>query len=256
MPPKKKKVVEEEKPVIEVSNETKVVDGVLDRTDTIIEQVVDVVETSNEEVIKVAETVKEETTKAVETVNEEATKTVETVKEDVTKTVETVKEEVTKEVENISKTLSELFLDIIKTGNLNKDIKIVLSKEATDILVKIIGIKPTFIDDVEKSLLEVVKDGKIDSNDLPHLILLIQKLYEMVYAFKEIKLDGNKRALISAEILKLLSHFLIVERRIEIANDIQSQFLDQLDKLIDSCVGLLSFSKSIKVKGCFKRIFA
>jgi hypothetical protein len=112
------------------------------------------------------------------------------------------------------------------------------------------------IDDVEKSLLEVVKDGKIDSNDLPYLILLIQKLYEIVYAVKDIKLDGNKRALISAELLKFISHYLIIERRIEIANDIQSQFLDQIDKLIDSCVGLLSFSKSIKVRGCFKSIFA
>lgn len=238
--PRKKKVVEEEKPVVEVSNEIEVIDEVLDSTDEKIEDVVNEVETCKEEAIKVAETVKEEVTN---------------VSEETTKAVETVKEEVTKAVEDISKTLSQLFLDVLKTGNLNKDIKIVLTKEATDILVKIIGINPTFIDDVEKSLLEVVKDGKIDSSDLPHLILLIQKLYEMVYAVKEIKLDGTKRALVCAELIKFISHYLIVERRIEIANDIQSQFLEQIDKLIDSCVGLLSFSKSIKVKGCFSSLF-
>lgn len=239
MPPKKKKVVEEEKPVAEVSNETEVVDGLLDRTDKIEEVVVKVDETVKEEVTKVAEEaakVTEEVTK----VTEEVTK----VSEEVTKAVETV----------VTKTLSELFLDIIKNGLLNKDIKIVLSKEATDIIIKIINITPNFLDDVEKSLLSVIKDGKIDSNDLPHLVILIQKLYEIVYSIKEVKLDGKKRAVICAEILKLLCHYLIIERRIQIDSDIQSAFLEQIDKLIDSCVGLLSFSKSIKPKGCLKFI--
>ena len=246
MPPRKKKVVEEEKPV-EVSHETDTTDVLLERVD----EVPNVIENSKEEAAKISETVTEEAVKiseTVETVKEEATNVATTV-------AETVKEDINKVAEVVSKTFSELFLDVVKSGNLNKDIKIVLTKEATDILIKIIGVKPTFLDDVEKALLEVVKDGKIDSSDLPNLILLIQKLYEMVYAVKDIKLDVSKRSAICAELLKFISHYLIVERRIEIANDIQSQFLEQIDKLIDSCVGLLSFSKTIKVKGCFSSLF-
>jgi hypothetical protein len=69
-----------------------------------------------------------------------------------------------------------MFLNIIKNGNLNKDIKIVLNTEVKDIIIKIIDLSPDFLDDIEKPILKIVKDNKIDSNDLPQLILLIQNL--------------------------------------------------------------------------------
>ena len=232
MPPKKNNVVEEEKSV-DVSHET----GTIDRFSDLIDKVPIVIEISKEEVVKFSETVKEESISVDTTVSE------------------TIKEDVTKVAELISKTFSELLLDVIKSGNLNKDIKIVLSKEATDILIKIIGLNNRFLYDVEKCLSELVKDGKIDSSDLPNLILLIQKLYEIVYVVKDINLDVSKRSLICGDIIKFIFHYLIVDRRIKISDDIKSKFLEQFDKLIDSCVGLLSFSKSIKVKGCFGSLF-
>ena len=246
--PRKKKVVEEEIFVPVVSIDYIVIDEALEHSDTVTEKIddtINVVETIKEETTNIVKeeatnVVKEETTNVV---NEEATNLV---KEE---TTNVVKEEATNVV---LKTISDLFLEFIKTSN---NSNIVLSKESIDILNKIINLSPNFLDDVEKSLLEVIKDGKIDSNDLPHLILLIQKLYETIYKIKDMKLDSKTRTVICSEVLKNIAYFLIKERRIPIDEENSDLLLEQINALIDSCVGLLSFSKSIKVKGCLRSLF-
>lgn len=244
MPPRKKKVVEEEKPIVDGFAET----GILDEVSVCVDDVV-------KEISTVEETDPVEDTDPVEETDptKETTPTKETsLVEETNKAIEIVKEELTIVSEVMTKPLSDLFLDFIKKSN---DSKIVLSKESIDILNKIFSLTPNFLDDIEKSLLEVVKDGKIDSNDIPHLILLIQKLYETIYKIKEIKLDSKTRTSVCSEALKNIAYFLITERRIKIEEERVTLFLEQINTLIDSCVGLLSFSNNIKVKGCFNLLF-
>jgi len=249
MPPRKKKVVEEEPLIVEADPSDQVIDTELEQVDNVVETVKEEVTKTIDETLNTVDVVVEEVTEVVETAKEEVIKIAEIAKEEVTKAVV---EEVTKITQVMSKPLSDLFLDFIKKSN---DSKIVLSKEYIDILKKIINVTPTFLDDIEKSLLEVVKDGKIDSNDVPHLILLIQKLYETIYRIKDLKLDSKTITVICAEALKSISYFLITERRIKIQEENATLFLEQINTLIDSCVGLLSFSKTIKVKGCFDLLF-
>jgi len=256
MPPRKKKVVEESPLIVEA-------EPIIQVIDTAVEQVDEVAEIVNEEVAKtidetlkkfddLVETFKEEATEVVETAKEEFIKeTTKAVVKEVTKINEVVKE-VTKINEVVSKTLSELFLDFIKKSN---DSKVVLSKESIDILNKIFSLTPNFLDDIEKSLLEVVKDGKIDSVDIPHLVLLIQKLYKTIYKIKIVNLDTKRITVICGETLKFVSYFLITERRIKIEEKNAILFLEQINTLIDSCVGLLSFPNTVKVKGCFDSLF-
>jgi hypothetical protein len=105
------------------------------------------------------------------------------------------------------------------------------------------------LDDIKKSLLEVIKENKIDSNDIPHLISIIQSLYEIVCGLKDFHLDSQSRASICAEVLKFISHFLILDDQLCVDKLNQMTFLNQIDTLIDSCAGLLSFSSAIKVDG-------
>ena len=156
---------------------------------------------------------------------------------------------------NKNKKLSKIFLDNIKNGNLNKDIKIVLTTEVTDIIIKIIDLSPDFLDDIEKPLLKIVKDNNIDSNDLPQLILLIQKLYQIIYSNKINKINSKKIPLVCGQILKFICHFLILDERIKINETHTVIVIELINKLIDSCVGLLSFPKNIKVKRCFSSLF-
>ena len=166
---------------------------------------------------------------------------------------EPIKEEEPIKSNYIIKPLAELFLEFINTKN---DFNIVLSKTTIDTLCKIINLKPTFLNDIEEILLEVIKDGKIDSKDLPELISIIQKLYETIYNIKDKKLTGDSITVMCADLLKIMVYFLVKERRIKVDEEKTDLFLEQIYTLIDSCTGLLSFSKSIKLKGCFKSFFS
>ena len=166
---------------------------------------------------------------------------------------EPIKEEEPIKSNYIIKPLAELFLEFINTKN---DFNIVLSKTTIDTLCKIINLKPTFLNDIEEILLEVIKDGKIDSKDFPELISIIQKLYETIYNIKDKKLTGDSITVMCADLLKIMVYFLVKERRIKVDEEKTDLFLEQIYTLIDSCTGLLSFSKSIKLKGCFKSFFS
>lgn len=155
--------------------------------------------------------------------------------------------------------VEETFIDLVKKSLENEDIKnkfsIKLTSEITSIINNIISITPNTLTDIEKAVVEIIKDGKIDSKDIPNIIVVIQRIYQFIYSLKSIKLDAKKRADITGELMKYLIHILVLERKIKIEQDKQSEFLTQTNVLIDSCVDLLSYSKSLKTKGCIKKIF-
>ena len=138
-------------------------------------------------------------------------------------------------------------MSALKPGG--KDLKIAISKSASNMISSIASYSPAVLDDIKKSLLEVLKDGKIDSNDIPHLISIIQSLYELMCNLKDFQLDSQSRASICAEVLKFISHFLILDDHLCVDQLNQFMFLNQIDTLIDSCVSLLSFSSAIKTEG-------
>ena len=126
---------------------------------------------------------------------------------------------------------------------------------SNEIVKKILSTSPDCFNDIEKAVNEIIKDGKIDSKDIPQFSIAVQKLYQIIYILKEIKLDSKKRSEITSTVLKYIIHLLIIERKIQIEEDKEAQLLTDCDTLIDTCIGLLSFPKSIKTKGCLKRLF-
>ena len=159
----------------------------------------------------------------------------------------------------VSNIVEETFVNLVKKSleneEMKKKISIPLTPELISIINNIISLSPNTLTDIEKATTEIIKDGKIDSKDIPNLIVVIQRIYQFIYSLKNVKLDAKKRADITSSSLKYLLHLLVLERKIKIDEDKQAEFLTQTDALIDSCIGLLSFSKSIKTKGCFKKIF-
>ena len=140
---------------------------------------------------------------------------------------------------------------------MKKQMSITLTPEVTSVIKNVIALAPNTLTDVEKAAIEIVKDGKIDSNDIPQLIVVIRSIYQFVYSLKGMKLDAKKRAHITGELLKYLIHLLVLERKIKIDGDPAKilEFYTQVNALIDSCVELLSYSKILKTKGCLKKMF-
>lgn len=153
------------------------------------------------------------------------------------------------------KFLIDLMKRILENEIERNKLSIKLTPDIINTINNIIAVSPNTINDIEKSLNIVIKDGKIDSKDVPELIILIQRLYQLIYSFKNTKFDSKKRVEITSTVLKVIIHLLVLERKIEVEKEKQTQFLNETDILIDSCVGLISFSKIVKTKGCLKKLF-
>lgn len=126
----------------------------------------------------------------------------------------------------------------------------ILNKEYIDILNSLVGKSPKLLNDIEKAMFEIMKDGKIDSNDIPFLITIIQKLYEFLFSLKIKNMSTEKRAAICAEIIKFIVQVLIKERRIKVEVNKQEAFLSQFNALMDSCISLLSLQSELISRGC------
>ena len=155
----------------------------------------------------------------------------------------------------VSNVTEQTFIDLVKKSLENEymtnNVSIPLTPEVISIINSIITLKPNILTDIEKAIIGTIKDGKIDSKDIPNLIIVMQSIYKFIYSLKNVKVDTNKRASVTGELLKYFLHVLVIEKKIKIDKEKQSEFLIQIDALIS----LLSYSKSLKPKGCFKKIF-
>ena len=146
-------------------------------------------------------------------------------------------------------------LELLVSEEIKKKVNFPLNDNVTDVINKVLKHTPDFLNDIEKTFVEIFKDNKIDSNDVPNLIILLQKLYELIYKSKDIKLDSKKSAEVCGSVLKFIIHVLVEERKIKLDEDKKAAFLELIDKLIESCISLLGFSKIIKTSSCLKKIF-
>ena len=134
-------------------------------------------------------------------------------------------------------------------------LNIQLDDKTQTIITKILQFSPGFLSEIESVLIEIIKDNKIDSHDIPNLIVLVQKLYELIYKAKNIHLDGEKTAEVCGTLLKFMVYKLVEERKIKIDEANQDALFALTDKLIDSCIGLLKIPYLINGTGCLKKIF-
>jgi hypothetical protein len=127
-----------------------------------------------------------------------------------------------------------------------------LTPELIATIKNILSVSPDTFNDIEKAVGDIIKDGKIDSKDIPQFIVVVQKIYQIVYSLK----DTKKRSEMTCSVLKFVVHLLVLERKIIIEEDKETHFLTDCDLLIDACIGLLNFPKSIKTKGCLQKLFS
>ena len=78
-------------------------------------------------------------------------------------------------IENV---VEKLLIDLVKKSLNNEELKNKISIKLTPEVIKtinnIISVSPNTFADIEKGIQQVIKDGKIDSNDIPQLIIIIQ----------------------------------------------------------------------------------
>ena len=148
----------------------------------------------------------------------------------------------------------DLLNKILKT-EIKNNTSINLTSENSKIILKLLEMSPEYFNELEISFIQIVKDNKIDTTDIPNIIILIQKLYELIYTIKGIKLNGKKRCEVCSFTLKFLIHTLVEEKKIKINDEDKIIFLSRTDALIDSFIGLVRLPKDLKSNNCINSIF-
>jgi hypothetical protein len=160
---------------------------------------------------------------------------------------------------SIDLTGQEALIDLIKIAIVNDDIKnkisIKLRPDIINLINNIITLSPGSLNDIDKSVKDVIKDGKINAKDISGLIVIIQVLYRLIYSIKTDKFDSKKSAEATSVTLKFIVHLLVLERKIVIPEENQKEILSDIDILIDNCIELLTLQKLVKTKSCFKKLF-
>jgi hypothetical protein len=97
------------------------------------------------------------------------------------------------------------------------------------------------------------EDCKIDMKDLPHLIKLCSKIYNLV---RKTDIDHKHAIECARLILKFTVRVLITENKIKIEYYDIVSFLNGFDNLVDVCLDMLIQSETVE-KGCnsfFKKL--
>ena len=112
--------------------------------------------------------------------------------------------------------------------------------ELIEIITIIIKTNPTQISKIEECFINIMKDGKIDSSDIPHIMELLSTMYKSI---SEINLTTIKTSLseISGQVIKLIFNIIVTEKFIEMDNGLD--MLTTFNALVDSSVMLISLSK-------------
>ena len=148
----------------------------------------------------------------------------------------------------------KMLLELLISEEMKSKINIKLNNNETDIINNILKYSPIFLNDIEEAIIEIINDNKIDTNDIPNLIIIIQKLYELIYNSKNVKYDSKTTSNICGNILKFIIHVMVEDGKIKIEEDKKTSFLDLTDKLIDSCISLLILPKLLKVSKCLPKL--
>jgi hypothetical protein len=139
------------------------------------------------------------------------------------------------------------FCLILESSLLNNDINI--SNESIIILNEWLNYNRELINEIEQDIFIIVSDDNIDMKNISYFIEIIKKLYKNIYFTKKIKKNTIECSQLTANILKYFIYLNVSNSIIRIKYS-KKKFLEEINKLVDSCINLLIFSKTIKIKNC------
>jgi len=146
--------------------------------------------------------------------------------------------------------LIQLLTSITAPGTSISKYNIPIDEPVKQVLLALIKEYPTYFSDVELILINITQDNKINTADIPNIIILLQKLYILMVDLKSIKVNMVNSSETCGAIIKIIIHVLVEDNIVPITADKKEVFLANVDKLVDSCVDLLKFTTQLKPKSC------
>ena len=96
----------------------------------------------------------------------------------------------------------------------------------------------------------IILDNKIDIKDIPDVMNLLQKIYEIIHDLKDVKLNVEKCTETISVLVKFVINVLIEEEIIKIDSNNRSDIQKNLNKLVDSSMNLILLTTKMKPNYC------
>lgn len=153
------------------------------------------------------------------------------------------------DVYHISKFINLLEI-LVKTDGITSEINIKLNDKTRAGFLHVIKSHPEFFSNFEKTIILILADNKIDIDDLPHLTKLIVQLYKIILTLKQIKYTEDEKLNVCSTIIKFILQVMIKEKKINIGELSEVDFVVKIEELIDSCIGLIDINRIVKDVNC------
>ena len=144
-------------------------------------------------------------------------------------------------------TLYEMILDLLVVNRNNPDgsskldeCQLVVSEEMQKYIITLINNHSIIFSDIESSLKKIVSDGKIDSKDTPEILLIVGKIYELIYKSKNINVKADYYEIVST--LMLLCSTVYLKNNVFIERDT----IENLNKIVSASIELIKLKSNIK----------
>jgi len=171
-----------------------------------------------------------------------------------------VEENIIEHVEDISKndiseviklSLIQLIENLLKNNDELKKININLTPEIILFIQELLKIEPQLFEGIELSLQQIISDNKINSNDIPNLLVLITQVYDLV--------NKHKNNIKNVDYYDLVKNILHIIFRIYIEKNCKDDELLLVQsslRIIDSSIELIKLRGFQKEKNIIKKIIS
>jgi hypothetical protein len=132
----------------------------------------------------------------------------------------------------------------------NKYFHMTMDTSTSNLILKVLDEYGDFFSELEDTLKAILMDSKIDSKDIPSILVLLEKLYSFIYNHKDKKINTDKAAEICGFFIKITIYLLIEKKKLAIEDDKTDDFLEDMEKLITCCVSLIKVTSVLKPKKC------
>jgi len=137
--------------------------------------------------------------------------------------------------------LLQLFQDLL-VNNRSKleNFSVKLPENMQKYILLLIVNNESLFNNIEESLKKIIADNKIDSKDIPELLVLVGKIYEIIYKSKDFKCKADYFEIIKK--LLLSAFVLYIEHNVENGKEI----ITSMEKIIEASIDLIKLKSSIK----------
>ena len=110
--------------------------------------------------------------------------------------------------------------------------------------------QPEFFTQCDISLKKIIADNKINTKDIPDILILVSKLYIVL---KNTKLNLEKIDIY--ELIKTILHILFI-LHMEHHDIADNELTNSIINILDASIDLLKLQSSLKIPNCIERYFS